>query len=75
MLVQQRRERYINPYTDIGFKKLFGTEMNKELLISSFIRFFEAWWSSSTSSICPLSNVVTTAAAPFSMCIARPTRA
>ncbi len=29
-----RRERYINPYTDFGFKKLFGTEMNKDLLVS-----------------------------------------
>ena len=28
------REKYINPYTDFGFKKLFGTAMNKELLIS-----------------------------------------
>ncbi len=28
------RDRYINPYTDFGFKKLFGTAMNKELLIS-----------------------------------------
>ena len=27
-------DRYENPYTDFGFKKLFGTEMNKELLIS-----------------------------------------
>ncbi|WP_455585200.1 Rpn family recombination-promoting nuclease/putative transposase [Bacteroides sp.] len=27
-------ERYINPYTDFGFKMLFGTDMNKELLIS-----------------------------------------
>lgn len=26
--------RYINPYTDFGFKKLFGTPLNKELLIS-----------------------------------------
>lgn len=25
--------RYVNPYTDFGFKWLFGTEMNKELLI------------------------------------------
>jgi len=24
--------RYINPYTDFGFKKLFGSELNKELL-------------------------------------------
>jgi predicted transposase/invertase (TIGR01784 family) len=27
------QERYINPFTDFGFKKLFGTEFNKELLI------------------------------------------
>ena len=33
-MLEERRERYINPYTDFGFKKLFGTEMNKELLIS-----------------------------------------
>ncbi|MCC5921226.1 MAG: Rpn family recombination-promoting nuclease/putative transposase [Cyclobacteriaceae bacterium] len=25
--------RYINPFTDFGFKKLFGSELNKELLI------------------------------------------
>lgn len=25
--------RYINPYTDLGFKKLFGEEANKDLLI------------------------------------------
>ena len=24
------RERYVNPYTDFGFKKLFGTELNKD---------------------------------------------
>ncbi|MDE5678246.1 PD-(D/E)XK nuclease family transposase, partial [Phocaeicola sp.] len=28
------QDRYINPYTDFGFKLLFGTAMNKELLIS-----------------------------------------
>ena len=28
------QERYVNPYTDFGFKKLFGTAINKELLIS-----------------------------------------
>lgn len=26
-------EKYINPFTDFGFKKLFGTEPNKDLLI------------------------------------------
>ncbi len=30
----EEKERDINPYTDFGFKKLFGTEMNKDLLIS-----------------------------------------
>ena len=33
-MVDDRKEKYINPYTDFGFKKLFGTEMNKDLLIS-----------------------------------------
>jgi len=27
-------ERYVNPFTDFGFKKLFGSEISKELLIS-----------------------------------------
>ncbi len=26
-------EKYINPLTDFGFKKLFGEEVNKDLLI------------------------------------------
>ena len=39
--------RYINPYTDFGFKKLFGTEMNKELLIS----FLNALFNSSEKEI------------------------
>jgi len=25
--------RYLNPYTDFGFKKLFGEEGNKDLLV------------------------------------------
>ena len=28
------KDKYVNPYTDFGFKKLFGTEINKDLLIS-----------------------------------------
>ena len=31
---RELKDRYVNPYTDFGFKKLFGTEMNKDLLIS-----------------------------------------
>jgi predicted transposase/invertase (TIGR01784 family) len=27
------KEKYINPFTDFGFKKLFGTEVNKDLLM------------------------------------------
>ncbi|WP_448519928.1 PD-(D/E)XK nuclease family transposase, partial [Rhodoflexus sp.] len=25
-------DRYVNPFTDFGFKKIFGEEPNKELL-------------------------------------------
>ena len=32
--MENRKERYVNPYTDFGFKKLFGSEVNKDLLIS-----------------------------------------
>lgn len=34
MMDVEIKERYVNPYTDFGFKKLFGTELNKDLLIS-----------------------------------------
>ena len=34
MCTHTLRERYINFYTDFAFKKLFGTEINKDLLIS-----------------------------------------
>ena len=34
MITRDIKDRYINPYTDFGFKKLFGTEMNKDLLAS-----------------------------------------
>ena len=27
------QDKYINPFTDFGFKKLFGSELNKDLLI------------------------------------------
>jgi len=28
------KDRYINPFTDFGFKKIFGSEVNKDLLIA-----------------------------------------
>jgi len=31
--MMSRYSRYLNPYTDFGFKKLFGEEVNKDLLI------------------------------------------
>ena len=34
MDISASQERYVNFYTDFAFKKLFGTEVNKELLIS-----------------------------------------
>jgi hypothetical protein len=33
------KEKYINPFTDIGFNLLFGTEFNKDLLIDLLIDF------------------------------------
>ena len=37
----QKHEKYVNPYTDFGFKKLFGTELNKDLLISLLNALFD----------------------------------
>lgn len=34
MCTPNLRDRYVNFYTDFAFKKLFGSEMNKDLLIS-----------------------------------------
>lgn len=34
-------ERYVNPFTDFGFKKLFGKEPNKELLVSLLNAMFD----------------------------------
>lgn len=34
-------ERYINPHTDFGFKRLFGSEVNKELLVSFLNALFD----------------------------------
>jgi len=31
--MEERKEKYINPFADFGFKRLFGEEMNKDLLI------------------------------------------
>ncbi len=33
ILVMALQDKYINPFTDFGFKKLFGSEPNKDLLI------------------------------------------
>ena len=38
---ERRHQRYVNPYTDFGFKKLFGTELNKDLLISLLNALFD----------------------------------
>ncbi len=31
--MNKKKEKYINPFTDYGFKKLFGEELNKDLLL------------------------------------------
>ena len=33
LVVKSNREKYINPFTDYGFKRLFGEEPNKDLLL------------------------------------------
>ena len=32
--MQELKDKYIDPFTDFGFKKLFGEENNKELLLN-----------------------------------------
>ncbi len=54
-MVLEERERYINPYTDFGFKKLFGTELNKDLLIS----FLNALFNDSSREITDISYLNT----------------
>ena len=41
MINYNQQERYVNFYTDFAFKKLFGTEANKELLISFLNALFD----------------------------------
>ena len=41
MGISASQERYVNFYTDFAFKKLFGTEVNKELLISFLNSLFD----------------------------------
>ncbi len=41
MGISASQERFVNFYTDFAFKKLFGTEVNKELLISFLNSLFD----------------------------------
>ena len=43
------RERYIDPYTYFGFKKLFGTELNKDLLIKESVKDYWDYYSTMTT--------------------------
>ena len=38
---ERKQERYLSPYTDFGFMKLFGIEPNKELLVSLLNALFD----------------------------------
>ena len=40
-MIENNNEVFMNPYTDFGFKKLFGTEPNKDILISFLNALFE----------------------------------
>lgn len=41
MIMREKWDKYIKPTTDFGFKKLFGTELNKDLLMSFLNALFE----------------------------------
>ena len=41
MSLTESQSRYVNFYTDFAFKKLFGTEANKDLLLSFLNSRFE----------------------------------
>ena len=41
IMEERKHQKYVNPYTDFGFKKLFGTELNKDLLISLLNALFD----------------------------------
>lgn len=55
------KDKYINPFTDFGFKKLFGTEFNKPLLID----FLNEIISSETGKISELQFLSTENLAPY----------
>ena len=40
-IFERKQERYLSPYTDFGFMKLFGMEPNKELLVSLLNALFD----------------------------------
>ena len=40
-MIENNNEVFMNPYTDFGFKKLFGTEPNKDILISFLNSVFQ----------------------------------
>ena len=52
---------FLNPYTDFGFKKLFGTEPNKDLLIS----FLNALFDGDQKTIVDLSYLNTEVLGPY----------
>jgi len=41
IMEELRSQRYMSPFVDYGFYKLFGTELNKELLISLLNAIFD----------------------------------
>jgi len=49
------KDKYISPFTDFGFKKIFGTEVNKDLLID----FLNALLEKSGETVVDLSYLTT----------------
>ena len=73
-VMSEIEDKYISLLTDFGFKRIFGTDLNKDLLISFLtrclrVRMSSPMWSISTPSI---SETFTRSERRFSTCIARP---
>ncbi len=41
-MIEDFKEKYINPFTDYGFKRLFGEELNKDLLLDFLNELLQA---------------------------------
>ena len=67
-------DRYVNPYTDFGFKKLFGIEMNKYLILSFINTLLHGKEKIKSLTYLNTSESTRLTVEPYSMCIAKTKR-